>query len=81
MYTYYYPTIYSIYGSNFSQNTAGDVGGVLFVGRAGSEVRLHNSIFTDNSAVHQGGIIAIVAGSVTVNRTNLRGNSADLGGI
>ena len=81
MYTYYYPTIYSIYGSTFSQNTAGDDGGVLFVGRADSEVRIYNSLFTDNNAIDRGGIITIVAGTVMINRTNLLGNTATSGGI
>ena len=52
------------------EHMAGDDGGVVFVGRADSEVRIHNGLFTDNNAIDQGGITAIVASKVTINKTN-----------
>ena len=64
---------YNIRRSQFSLNSAGDDGGVLFIGRVNSRVNIDESIFSLNDASDRGGVVAIIASSMymEINRTNI----------
>lgn len=62
-------------------STSGGAGGAIHLGLWGTQVFLHNSTFTNNSATQLGGAIhalAIDRSSVTLHRLNATGNSATL---
>ena len=69
--------------SQFSLNSAGDDGGVLFIGRVNSRVNMDKSIFSLNNASDRGGVVAIIGSSMymEINRTNIFNNTASFGGI
>ena len=77
LYTYFYPTKYSIIDSSFIGNQAGGYGGVLFVIRAGSHVTISLSTFGFNNATSRGDIIIIVGSTLEINRTNIFENAAE----
>ena len=57
--TYFYPTSYTIIHTFVTNNQAGGDGGVMYVGRAGSLVRINQSTFGFNHVTGRGGAIAI----------------------
>lgn len=80
VYTYTYPSTYSIRLSTFANNSAGRDGGVLYVGRANSHVTIERSSFSFNHAVSRGGAVAIIESHLDIdNLTNIYNNIAPLG--
>ena len=75
------PTNYTISSSSFTNNQAGGDGGVIFVGRASSKVKVTNSIFSYNSATGRGGAIAITGSTLHINGASLCKNTAKLGRV
>ena len=67
--------------SSFTNNQAqGGEGGVMYVGRAHSHVRISESSFGFNSATERGGVVVVYGGVLEVNKTNFYSNTAGLGG-
>ena len=84
LYTYFYPTNYTISSSSFTNNQCKLVvmdRGVIFVGRASSEVKVTNSIFSYNNATGRGGAIAIAGSTLHINGASLCENTAKLGRV
>ena len=77
LYTYFYPTKYSIIDSSFIGNQAEGYGGVLFVIRAGSHVTISLSTFGFNNATSRGDIIVIAGSTLEINRANIFENAAE----
>lgn len=62
-------------------SAAGGAGGAIYLGLWGTDVFLHNSTFTNNSAQQYGGAVhalAIDSSSVRLHRVNATGNAATL---
>ena len=78
-YTYVHASDYIIRRSQFSENMAGDDGGVMLIGRLNCYV---STIFDFNSAGDRGRVVAIIASSMLmeINRTNIFNNTAQFGG-
>ena len=81
LYTYAYPTRYTIINSIFTNNQAGGDGGVMYVGRAGSHVTVNQSTFGFNNATNRGGVIAIIGSTLGMNGANIFENTAELGEV
>ena len=81
-YTYIHASDYIIRRSQFSENMAGDDGGVILIGRLNCYVSIDETIFDFNSAGDRGGVVAIIASSMymEINRTNIFNNTAQFGG-
>ena len=78
----FYPTRYNIDSSSFRLNRAGDDGGVLFVGRAGSQVSvISGTRFELNSARNRGGVAVTLGSEVFINQTSIIHNTAYWGGV
>ena len=58
-----YASDYIIRRSQFSDNAAGDDGGVMLIGRLNCFVSIDESIFDFNSAADRGGVIALIGSS------------------
>ena len=68
--------------SLFTKNRAqGGDGGVVYVGRAHSQVSISESRFGFNSATERGGVMVIYGGLLEVNNTEFYNNTAVGGGI
>ena len=82
-YTYIHASDYIIRRSRFSENMAGDDGGVMLIGRLNCDVSIDETIFDFNSAGDRGGVVAIIASSMfmEINRTNIFNNTAQFGGV
>ena len=78
--TYFNPTTYSTSRTLFIDNHAGESGGVMFVGRAGSLVRINQSTFNFNSAANRGGAIAIFGSILQINGASFVDAIAEKGG-
>ena len=61
----------NITNSTFSHNTAGDDGGVMYLGQSGNLAIITASNFTSNSAVDRGGVIALIASTVYIFQSNI----------
>ena len=82
MHTNMYPTTYVITHSYFAHNKAGNSGGVMYIGRKGSDVRIQNeTVFDYNHAAKKGGAITIMGSTLIISDTGYYSNSADLGRI
>ena len=68
----------TIISSNFSGNTAG-TGGAILEERNGSTLTAVDSIFSSNTAVEDGGAMALVS-QADISRSTFSGNSAGFGG-
>ena len=63
----------------FIDNHAGDDGGAVFTGCAGSHLRIERCSFSKNHAADRGGAITLYGSRVDMIATNMYNNMADLG--
>ena len=75
-YTYIHASNYISRRSQFSENMAGDNGGVMLIGRLNCYVSIDETIFDFNSAGGRGGVILMIASSLYISRTNIFNNTA-----
>ena len=74
---------YLVRRSEFSSNTAGEDGGVMFVGRVTSQVSIEDCSFSFNNALVRGGVAALIGTTMTLqlNGTSIFNNTAQFGGV
>lgn len=80
LHTNFYPVSYTIIDSSFTNNKA-DNGGVMFIGKADSQVNVSGGTFAYNQAKNRGGVIDITGSTLYIDRASICKNSANLGRV
>ena len=80
-FTYVHTSNYDITRSLFSHCSAGNDGGVLYLGRKLGQIFIDETTFAFNSATDRGGVISIVNCSLEISQANVFNNTANYGAV
>ena len=80
-FTYVHTSNYDITRSLFSHCSAGNDGGVLYLGRKLGQIFIDETTFAFNSATDRGGVISIVNCSLEISQASVFNNTANYGAV